>query len=65
MEILEFFLPRTESVEISVDNHLCGFIENWDEFDEYHRGKFKIPLPDGNWVILHTDNKVIRIQNFK
>ncbi len=65
METLEFFLPRTESVKISVDNHLCGFIETWDNNESYVMDNFKIPLPDGNWIIVCQDNKLIRITNFK
>lgn len=65
MESLEFILPRIESAEISVDNHLCGFIETWDEDEMHHINNFKIPLPDGNWIIVYQDQKLIKITNFK
>lgn len=65
IETLEFRLPRIKSAEISVDNHLCGFIETWDDYGYHHCNNFKIPLPEGNWMVVHQDNRLIRIMNFK
>lgn len=65
IETLEFRLPRIKSAEISVDNHLCGFIETWDDDERHYCNNFKIPLSDGNWIIVNQTDKLIRIVNFK
>lgn len=65
MKTLEFFLPDIESAEISIDNHLCGFIESYGSYSECNDINIRIPLPDGNWRILYQDRKLIKIGNFK
>jgi hypothetical protein len=65
MESLEFFLPDIESAEISIDNHLCGFIQSYGSYREDNKINVRIPLPSGNWIILYSDKKLIKIGNLK
>ena len=52
---LIFKLPNVDNLEISVDNHLCGHMYNEE---------FKIPLPDGYWLIVLDDHGLVKLINF-
>lgn len=65
MKTLEIIVPFYDSVEVSIDNHLVGLVNNWDNMWEEHQvGIFSFPLPEGNWRVLEEIGDKIIIGDF-
>jgi len=64
MKTLEITLPYYDGLDISVDNHLIGWINNcgWD--DTSISDRFSFPLPEGNWKILEETNNKIKLGDY-